>query len=132
MATTIPPFASPRMRIIRFRRKEKLSANIHIHSHAGRVVHANGKSVFLLRRRGYWTHINPFNIKLYTHALKSNADVEKVLPASCSAAASYALDLNWDCQPGRRTPDAPHSHKGRGFCYHINSICRQHRTCEEI
>lgn len=63
-----------------------------------------------------------FGIRLYTPW-----NMKKVLPASCWAVASCAPDSSLGCRPIQRTPGAPRSRMGRGFCYHINSICRQHR-----
>lgn len=64
---------------------------------------------------------------LHSRALKAKSNIEIVLPANCLIAASCGLNSGWDCRPSRRTPNAPHSHRGIRFYYHINNICHRHR-----
>lgn len=65
---------------------------------------------------------------LHSRVLGLERNMEKVLPANYSAVASCGPDSSWDCRRGLQTPDAPRSRRGREFCYHINSICRQRKT----
>ena len=72
-------------------------------------------------------YINPFCTRLYTRSMSLKSNMEKVLPANYSIVVSCEPNSSLDYQQDQQRPTSPRSHRGKEFCYHINSICRRHR-----